>query len=131
MIKGNTLVFIKTSSEDKGERRLQDVFKTSSSRRMFAGLFVCKSFSIISMMHYHVNSSSSETNILYFHSQKDFYLGNSLLYFTKEISNLDHDILSFSFGFLCSHNNRDSYFFWRFNSSRCIYVNSASIFKTF
>ena len=28
---------LKTSSEDEDERRLQDVFKTSSSRRMFAG----------------------------------------------------------------------------------------------
>ena len=28
---------MKTSSEDEDERRLQDVFKTSSSRRMFAG----------------------------------------------------------------------------------------------
>ena len=59
MIKTNILVLIKTSSEDvcirwiysswsrrletspedKDERRLQDVFKTSSSRRMFAGIF--------------------------------------------------------------------------------------------
>ena len=30
---------LKTSSEDEDERRLQDVFKTSSSRRMFAGLY--------------------------------------------------------------------------------------------
>ena len=29
---------LKTSSEDEDERRLQDVFKTTSSRRMFAGL---------------------------------------------------------------------------------------------
>ena len=28
---------LKTSSEDEDERRLQDVFKTSSSRRNFAG----------------------------------------------------------------------------------------------
>ena len=35
--KANILVLIKTSSEDEDERRLQDVFKTSSSRRMFAG----------------------------------------------------------------------------------------------
>ena len=28
------------SSEDEDERRLQDVFKTSSSRRIFAGLFL-------------------------------------------------------------------------------------------
>ena len=28
-----------TSSEDEDERRLQDVFKTSLSRRMFAGIF--------------------------------------------------------------------------------------------
>ena len=28
---------LKTSSEDKDERHLQDIFKTSSSRRMFAG----------------------------------------------------------------------------------------------
>ena len=34
---------MKTSSEDKDERRLQDVFKTSSSRRMFAGLRLQKS----------------------------------------------------------------------------------------
>ena len=30
---------LKTSPEDKDERRLQDVFKRSSSRRMFAGIF--------------------------------------------------------------------------------------------
>ena len=30
---------LKTSSEDEDERRLQDVFKTSLSRRMFAGIF--------------------------------------------------------------------------------------------
>ena len=30
---------VKTSSEDEDEKRLQDVFKTSSSRRMFSGLF--------------------------------------------------------------------------------------------
>ena len=35
--KANIFVLIKTSSEDEDERRLQDVFKTSSSRRMFAG----------------------------------------------------------------------------------------------
>ena len=29
---------LKTSSEDKDERRLQDVFNTSSSRQMFAGI---------------------------------------------------------------------------------------------
>ena len=37
MIKANIFVLMKTSSENKDERRLQDVFKTSSSRRMFAG----------------------------------------------------------------------------------------------
>ena len=45
MAKTNILVLIKTSSEDKGlrriysswSRRLEDVFKTSSSRLMFAG----------------------------------------------------------------------------------------------
>ena len=37
MSKANIFVLIKTSSEDEDERRLQDVFKTSSSRRMFAG----------------------------------------------------------------------------------------------
>ena len=37
MAKTNVLVLIKTSSEDEDKRRLQDVFKTSSSRRMFAG----------------------------------------------------------------------------------------------
>ena len=45
MAKTNILVLIKTSSEDEGlrriysswSRRLEDVFKTSSSRRMFAG----------------------------------------------------------------------------------------------
>ena len=42
--KANIFVLIKTSSEDEDEKRLQDVFKTSSSRRMFAGLIVidCK-----------------------------------------------------------------------------------------
>ena len=35
--KVNIFVLIKTSSEDEDQRRLQDVFKTSSSRRMFAG----------------------------------------------------------------------------------------------
>ena len=35
-------VFIKTSSEDEDERRLQDAFKTSSSRRMFAGMIHAK-----------------------------------------------------------------------------------------
>ena len=35
--KANIFVFIKTSSEDEDERCLQEVFKTSSSRRMFAG----------------------------------------------------------------------------------------------
>ena len=29
---------MQTSSEDEDERRLQDAFKTSSSRRMFAGM---------------------------------------------------------------------------------------------
>ena len=33
--------------EDEDERRLQDVFKTSSSRRMFAGLIVTVSFSFL------------------------------------------------------------------------------------
>ena len=32
---------LKTSSEDEDERRLQDIFKTSSSRRMFAGSDDC------------------------------------------------------------------------------------------
>ena len=32
----------KTSSEDEDERHLQDVFKKSSSRRMFAGLFLSR-----------------------------------------------------------------------------------------
>ena len=36
--KANIFVLIKTSSEDEDERRLEDVFKTSSSRRMFAGM---------------------------------------------------------------------------------------------
>ena len=34
----NILILIKTSSEDQDKRRLQDVFKTSSSIRMFAGI---------------------------------------------------------------------------------------------
>ena len=42
MIKGNILVLIKTSSEDEDQRRLQDVFKTSSPRRMFAGLLMLR-----------------------------------------------------------------------------------------
>ena len=33
---------LKTSSEVKDERRLQDIFKASSSRRMFAGLVLTK-----------------------------------------------------------------------------------------
>ena len=37
MTKTNMLVLIKASSEDEDERRLQDVFNMSSSRRMFAG----------------------------------------------------------------------------------------------
>ena len=43
MDKTNILVLTKTSFEDEDEGRLQDVFKTSSSRRMFAGLspFLC------------------------------------------------------------------------------------------
>ena len=40
MAKTNILVWTKTSSEDEDERRLQDVFKSSSSRRMFAGKLV-------------------------------------------------------------------------------------------
>ena len=40
---------LKTSSEDEDQRRLQDVFKTPSSRRMFAGfdaiqLFLSKQY---------------------------------------------------------------------------------------
>ena len=42
MIKGNILFLIKTSSEDEDQRRLQDVFKTSSPRRMFAGLLMLR-----------------------------------------------------------------------------------------
>ena len=38
MAKANILVLIKTSSEDEDEMGLQDVFKTSSSRRMFPRL---------------------------------------------------------------------------------------------
>ena len=37
MTEANIFVLIKTSSEDEDERRLQDVFQTSSSRWMFAG----------------------------------------------------------------------------------------------
>ena len=40
MTKVNSLVLIKkTFFEDEDERRFQDIFKTSSSRGMFAGLF--------------------------------------------------------------------------------------------
>ena len=35
----NIMALIKTSSEHEDDRHLQDVFKTSSSRQMFAGLF--------------------------------------------------------------------------------------------
>ena len=35
--KADIFVLIKTSPEDDDERRLEDVFKTSSSRQMFAG----------------------------------------------------------------------------------------------
>ena len=38
MTKANIFVLIKMSSQDEGKRRLRDVFKTSSSRRMFAGI---------------------------------------------------------------------------------------------
>ena len=40
MSRATIFVLIKASSKDEDERRLQDVFKTSSSRQMFAGLIL-------------------------------------------------------------------------------------------
>ena len=46
LIKTSWRRLLKTSPEDKDERRLQDVFKTSSSRQMFAGLWLYLSSSL-------------------------------------------------------------------------------------
>ena len=41
---------LKTSSKDEDERRLEDVFRTSSSRRMFAGLMAKRFFNSPSVL---------------------------------------------------------------------------------
>ena len=61
MCKANILVLIKTSSVEEDERRLQDVLKTSSSRRMFAGMLFLRDA--------HTNYLFKPSSILKFHDK--------------------------------------------------------------
>ena len=72
---------MKASSKDKDERRLQDVFKTSSSRRMFAG---GDSF-FISPTHY-----KKMSNIIFSVDNHKTIGPNSIL--TKTLKFLNKDI---------------------------------------
>ena len=69
MCKANILVLIKTSSVEEDERRLQDVLKTSSSRRMFAGMLFLRDA--------HTNYLFKPSSILKFHDK--FAIENCVL----------------------------------------------------
>ena len=54
-----------TSSEDEDERRLQDVFKTSLSRRMFAGIFFFHILCYYSSHYKHLESHLFLSSIVF------------------------------------------------------------------